>query len=52
MTAAPADPRVQAALDRLAEAAGVPAEQQVGLFDDVYRRLNQVLAEPVADAAN
>lgn len=52
MTGAPADPRVRAALDRLAEAAGVPAEQQVVVFDDVYRRLSQVLAGPVADAAD
>jgi hypothetical protein len=44
--AAIADPRVAAALERMAVAAGVDLDSTPEVFDDVFRRLRSVLADP------
>lgn len=40
------DPRVDAALDRLAELGGLPPAERVRGFDEVHRRLADTLADP------
>ncbi len=40
------DPRVTAALERIAAAAGVDLDSTPGIFDDVYRKLQSALADP------
>ena len=47
----PSDPRVQAALDRLADADGVSPRESVAVFDDVHRRLDDVLADAAPEPA-
>lgn len=39
------DPRVSAALDRLAELAGLPLAEQVDVFTDIQAKLSSVLAD-------
>lgn len=40
-----ADPRVQAALERIADSAGIDLESMPEVLEDVYRRLNSALAD-------
>lgn len=40
-----ADPRVQAALERIADSAGIDLEAMPEVLEDVYRRLNSALAD-------
>lgn len=40
------DPRVKAALDRIADSAGVDINQVPELLSDVYRRLNAAMSDP------
>ncbi|MGI8698257.1 MAG: hypothetical protein ACR2J0_03820 [Mycobacteriales bacterium] len=40
------EPRVDAALDRLAELGGVPPAERVRGYDEVHRRLADTLADP------
>ncbi len=41
-----ADPRVAAALARIAESAGVDLDRTPGVLDDVYQRLQSALSSP------
>lgn len=41
------EPRVDAALDRLAELAGASPDDQARGYDEVHRRLADTLADPV-----
>lgn len=40
-----ADPRVQAALERIADSAGIDLNAMPHVLEDVYRRLNSALAD-------
>ncbi len=40
------NPRVDAALARLAELDGRPAAEHVEIYEDVHRRLQEALADP------
>lgn len=44
------DPRVDAALARLAGVGDLPAAEQVAVFADIHQRLSEVLADPAAQA--
>lgn len=48
------DPRVQAALERIADSAGIDLNAMPEVLEDVYRRLNSALADnmPNAQAAD
>lgn len=48
---ATAEPRVDAALARLDELAGLPVTEHTRVFDDVHRRLEDVLGELGTGAA-
>jgi len=43
--AAVSDPRVQAALERIADSAGIDLNAMPEVLEDVYRRLNSALAD-------
>lgn len=45
-TARVADPRVAAALQRIAESAGIDLAANPGVFDEVYRKLHGALSAP------
>ncbi|MBO0774957.1 MAG: hypothetical protein J2P34_01475 [Actinobacteria bacterium] len=45
------DPRVDEAVGRLGELAGLPAEQHPAVFEHVHRRLAEVLGELGQDTA-
>jgi hypothetical protein len=49
--AATGEPRVDAALARLDELAGLPVTEHARVFDDVHRQLEDVLGELSAGAA-
>ena len=48
------DPRVQAALERIADSAGIDLNAMPDVLEDVYRRLNAALADstPTVQAAD
>lgn len=48
-----ADPRVQAALERIADSAGIDLNAMPDVLEDVYRRLSSALADstPTVQAA-
>jgi hypothetical protein len=48
--AAQDDPRIRAALARLGECVSLPAFDQIEVFQDVHRRLAEVLSDPRAQA--
>ena len=43
------DPRVQAALERIADSAGIDLNAMPDVLEDVYRRLNSALADNPAN---
>lgn len=48
------DPRVQAALERIADSAGIDLSAMPDVLEDVYRRLNSALADnaPASQSLN
>lgn len=44
------EPRVAAALDRLADIAGLPLVEQVDVYEDIQLRLAATLSDPASQA--